>query len=243
MWQRSRIKFPTRGRPGSFQFLLDIPSSQTFRLTLWIVAADNELGEIRLITDLQVSGEVLTHTHAQVLTAHRKDSPNDIKVTDTFSAVIIKLVVCSMEEKKDENSIFKKAGDEYPCRATCCSMSQLKSADFQKTYFQTTHCVSPQVLPVSLFLLSVMLLNYLPVWREPQARLYFQSWVWKTSVGFQDIGSKLINSSQISTLRYLSTQFSLLLLFSHWTKACVSTCRFLVMAKSLAFDWKALEMW
>lgn len=108
MWQRSRIKFPTQGRPGSFQFLLDIPSSQTFRLTLWIVAADNELGEIRLITDLQVSGEVLTHTHTQVLTAHRKDSSNDIKVKDTFSAVIIKLVDCSMEEKKKMKTLSLK---------------------------------------------------------------------------------------------------------------------------------------
>lgn len=115
MWQRSRIKFPTRGRPGSFQFLIDIPSSQTFRLTLWIVAADDELGEIRLITDLQVSGEVLTHTHAQthtqVLTAHRKDSSNDIKVTDKFSAVRIKLVDCSMDKKKMKTLYLKKTGD------------------------------------------------------------------------------------------------------------------------------------
>lgn len=72
------------------------------------MAADNELGEIRLITDLQVSGEVLTHTHAQVLTAHRKDSSNDIKVTDTFSAVIIKLVDCSMEEKKKMKTLSLK---------------------------------------------------------------------------------------------------------------------------------------
>lgn len=68
------------------------------------MAADNELGEIRLKTDVQVSGEVLTRTHArtqaQVLTAHPKDSSNDIKVTDKFSAVRIKLVDCSMEEKK-----------------------------------------------------------------------------------------------------------------------------------------------
>lgn len=68
------------------------------------MAADNELAEIRLATDLQVPGEVLTRTHKRLhgfqQPSEKKDSSNDMKVTDKFSAAEIKLVDGGMERRR-----------------------------------------------------------------------------------------------------------------------------------------------